>query len=185
MRDYAKYMEYLKQNIDEKRLQHSIGTANEAVKLAKAYGADITKAEIAGLLHDVAKGKCKHGFMKLADEYRIEVDEIEAENVELIHGKLGAAMIEKQLGIHDEEILSAIRWHTTGRRGMTLLEKIIYLADLIEPNRHFEGIDDIRRMAYQNIDKAMREALKQVMSFVQDKGFALHPHSIEAYNDYK
>lgn len=185
MRDYAKYMEYLMQNTDEKRLQHSIGTANEAVKLAKVYGADQTKAEIAGLLHDVAKGKCKHGFKRLADEYGIEVDEIEAENAELIHGKLGAAMIEKQLGIHDDEILCAIRWHTTGRRGMTLLDKIIYLADLIEPNRHFEGIEEIRRIAYQNIDEAMREALKQVMAFVQCKGFALHPHSIEAYNDYK
>ncbi len=178
-------LSYLKENIDEKRLKHCIGTADEAVKLAKIYGADQDKAYVAGLLHDVAKGKCKYGLGRLAKEYDIDIDETEAQNIELIHGRLGAAMIEKQLGIHDEDILCAIRWHTTGRKGMSLLEKIIYLADLIEPGRKFEGIDDIRQIACRNIDEAMREALKQVMDFVQSEGFALHPNSIEAYNDYK
>lgn len=185
MQDYEKLLDYLKQNIDEKRLKHSIGTADEAVKLAKKFGADENKACIAGLLHDVAKGKCKYGLKQLAIEYGIDIDEIESKNIELIHGRLGAAMIEKQLGIHDEEILSAIRWHTTGRKGMTLLDKVIYLADLIEPGRNFEGINEIRKIAYRNIDTAMREALKQVMEFVKSEGFALHPCSVEAYNDYK
>ncbi len=185
MQDHEELLDYLKQNIDEKRLKHSIGTAGEAVKLAKRFGADENKAYVAGLLHDVAKGKCKYGLGRLANEYCIDPDEIESKNIELIHGRLGAAMIEKQLNIHDEEILSAIRWHTTGRKGMTLLDKIIYLADLIEPGRNFDGIDDIRRIAYENIDEAMREALKQVMGFVKSEGFALHPCSVEAYNDYK
>ncbi len=185
MPEHEFFLNYLKENIDDKRLSHSIGTANEAVKLAHIYGADEKKAYTAGLLHDVAKGRCKYGFSKLAAEYGIEIDEIESKNIELIHGRLGAAMIEKQLGIHDEEILAAVRWHTTGRMGMSLLEKIIYLADLIEPGRHFKGIDAIRDLAYRNIDEAMREALKQVMGFVQSEGFALHPNSIEAYNDYK
>ncbi len=184
MPEYENYLNYLKENIDEKRLRHSIGTANEAVKLAHKYGADENKAYTAGLLHDVAKGRCKYGFGKLAAEYGIEIDDVESKNIELIHGRLGAAMIEKQLGILDEEVLSAVRWHTTGRKGMSLLEKIIYLADLIEPGRNFEGINAIRQIAYRNIDDAMREALKQVMGFVQSKGFALHPNSIEAYNDY-
>ena len=109
MPDYEELLEYLKQNIDGKRLKHSIGTAEEAVKLARRFGADENKACIAGLLHDVAKGKCKHGLGHLADEYDIKIDEIEAKNIELVHGRLGAAMIEKQLDIHDEEILSAIR----------------------------------------------------------------------------
>jgi predicted HD superfamily hydrolase involved in NAD metabolism len=184
MPDYAKLISYLKQNIDGKRLAHSIGTADEAVKLARKFGADENKAYVAGLLHDVAKGKCKNGLNHLAYEYGIDIDEIESKNIELIHGRLGAAMIEKQLGIHDEEILSAIRWHTTGHKGMTLLEKIIYLADLIEPGRSFEGINEIRLIAYQNIDKAMREALKQVLGYVQCEGFELHPCSVEAYNDF-
>lgn len=184
MTDYKKYLDYLKEMIDEKRLRHSIGTADEAVKLARRYGADEDKAYTAGLLHDAAKGKCQYGLNHLAAEYGMVIDEIESKNIELIHGRLGAAMIEKQLGIHDEDILSAIRWHTTGRKGMSLLEKIIYLADLIEPGRHFEGIEEIRRIAYRNIDEAMRAALKQVIDFVQSQGFALHPSSIEAYNDY-
>lgn len=184
MLDYTRLMDYLKENIDEKRIKHSIGTAEEAVQLAQLYGADTEKAYIAGLLHDVAKGKCKYGMMKIADEYGISVDDMEAENVELIHGKLGAAMVEKQLNIHDEDILCAIRWHTTGRTGMSLLEKIIYLADLVEPGRDFQGIDKIRKIAYHDIDKAMREALNQVIGFVQSKGLSLHPYSLEAYNDY-
>ncbi len=177
-------LDYLKQNIDGRRLCHSIGTAHEAVRLAQRYGADRDKAYIAGLLHDVAKGKCGCELQQLASEYDISIDDVEADNIELIHGRLGAAMIKKQLGIDDEEILSAIRWHTTGRRGMTLLEKIIYIADLIEPSRDFIGVDDIRSMAYEDIDLAMRKALQEVIGFVKKRGFALHPNSIEAYNDY-
>lgn len=176
---------YLKENIDDKRLAHSIGTAQEAVKLAKIHGADPEKAHLAGLLHDVAKGKCRHGLEKYADQFCIDIDDIESKNVELIHGKLGAAMVKEQLGIDDEDILCAIRWHTTGRAGMSLLEKVIYLADLIEPGRDFEGIEVIRQISYQDIDKAMLMALKQVMCFVQSKGFALHPNSLEAYHYFK
>jgi predicted HD superfamily hydrolase involved in NAD metabolism len=185
MLDDSTLIGYLKENIDEKRLAHSLGTAREAVKLAKLHGANAEKAHLAGLLHDVAKGKCRHGLEKYAKIYHIKIDEYEKVNVELIHGKLGAAMVKEQLGIDDEEILSAIRWHTTGRAGMSLLEKVIYLADLIEPGRDFEGIEAIRQIAYQDIDKAMRMALDQVMCFVRSKGFALHPNSLEAYNDYK
>jgi len=182
MLDESTLICYLKENIDQKRLTHSLATAEEAVKLAKFYGADIEKAHVAGLLHDVAKGKCQYGLKKYADQYGIDIDDIELKNVELIHGKLGAAMVKEHLDINDEDILSAIRWHTTGRAEMSLLEKIIYLADLIEPGRKFEGIETIRQVAYRDIDKAMLLALKQVMCFVRSKGFALHPNSVEAYN---
>ena len=182
MLDDPTIIRYLEENIDEKRLAHSLGTASEAVKLAKIHGADPAKARVAGLLHDVAKGKCQYGYKVYADQYDVVLDDIEAKNAELIHGKLGAAMVKEQLGIDDEDILSAIRWHTTGRAGMSLLEKVIYLADLIEPGRDFEGIEAIRQIAYQDIDKAMLIALDQVMCFVHSKGFALHPNSLEAYN---
>ncbi len=185
MLDDITILNYLNENIDEKRIAHSQRTANEAVKLAKIYGADEQKARIAGLLHDVAKGKCKYGLKKHAEIFDIDIDEIEAQNAELIHGKLGAAMVQKQLGLNDEEILSAIRWHTTGRAGMTLLEKIIYLADITEPSRDFEGIETIRSLACLNIDRAMREALSQVIGFVKSKGFTLHPKSVEAYHYFK
>lgn len=177
--------QYLKEHIDSRRLAHSLGTAHEAVKLAKRYGIDEEKAYVAGLLHDVAKGGCKRGLIKMAAEYNVDVDNTEKDNPELLHGKIGAAMVKKHLAIDDEDILDAIRWHTTGRAGMSMLEKIIYIADLIEPGRNFDGIDDIRELAYQDIDDAMLLALEQVMQFVKSKGFSLHPNSVEAHDYIK
>jgi len=176
---------FLKKRIDAKRLKHSIGTAKTAVTLARQYGADEKKAYTAGMLHDVAKGKCRFGLRKLANEYDITIDEFEMRNPELTHGKLGAIMVSKQLGIKDKDILSAIRWHTTGRAGMSTLEKVVYIADLIEPGRDFEGLNDIRKLAKKNLDAAMVCALERVMKFVHSKGFALHPKSIEAYQYFK
>jgi nicotinate-nucleotide adenylyltransferase len=182
MTDEIKTMEaYLKQHLDEKRILHCQRTAEEAVLLSKRYGADEHKALVAGLLHDVAKGSCRYGLIGVASQYHVDVDEVEKNNPELLHGKVGAAMVQADLGITDEDILSAIRWHTTGRAGMSLLEKIIYIADLIEPGRNFDGIDQIRDLAHQDIDEAMLVALEQVMDFVKCKGFTLHPNSVEAY----
>lgn len=176
---------YLKKCVGDQRVTHSKSTAKEAVKLAKKYGADQDKAYVAGLLHDVAKGQCRFGLRKLAKEYQLTIDEFEMRNPELTHGKLGAIMVSKQLGIKDKDILSAIRWHTTGHGDMTLLEKVIYIADIIEPGRKFEGIKSIRKLAYEDLDKAMILALEYVMKFVHSKGFALHPKSIEAYQYFK
>lgn len=176
-----RYLKFLEEHIDENRIKHSVATAKQAAALAKIYGADENKAYIAGLLHDVAKGKCSYGLKKFATEYGIEIDEYEQTNPELIHGKLGAKMVSKELGILDEDILNAICWHTTGRGGMSLLEKIVYIADLTEPGRDFEDIGTIRELALKDIDAAMIFSLDCVMSFVKRKGFALHPNSIEAH----
>ena len=173
-------IKYIKRHIDKKRFRHSVNTAKEAVKLAKAYGADQSKAYVAGLLHDVAKVS-RVALDQLAKDYCISVDEFETRNPELTHGKLGAIMVSRQLGIKDKEILLAIRWHTTGRANMTLLEKIVYIADVIEPGRTFPGIDQIRKLAYQDIDAALILSLECVMQFVQSKGFSLHPKSVEAH----
>ena len=180
-----KLLKYLKKCIDKKRITHSRNTAKEAVKLAKKYGADEKKAYVAGLLHDVAKGECRFGLRNLAKQYNVTIDEFEMRNPELTHGKLGAIMVNKQLGIDDKDILSAIRWHTTGHADMTLLEKVIYIADIIEPNRTFKGVKSIKKLAYKDIDSAMIMALEYVMKFVHSKGFALHPKSIEAYKHFK
>ena len=177
-----KLISYLKTKVNEKRFIHSINTAKVAVMLAKRYGADEEKAYVAGLLHDIAKGQSADSLIKLSIEYGVPVDKYELDNPELMHGKIGAAIIKKELGICDEEILSAIEWHTTGHGNMSLLEKIVYLADIIEPGRKFTETDSIRQIAYEDIDAAMMLCLKHVMSFVKNKGFSLHPKSIEAYN---
>lgn len=172
---------YVKNKIGEKRFKHSLNTAKEAVSLAKRYNADEDKAYIAGLLHDVAKGLPKQELEAAASENNIEIDKYEKLNPELIHGKIGAAMVKRDLGINDEEILSAIKWHTTGYKNMTLLEKIIYLADIIEPGRNFKETDKLRAIAYKDIDDAMIFGLRHVMKFVKSKELTLHPNSLEAY----
>lgn len=172
---------YVKNKIGEKRFKHSLNTAKEAVSLAKRYNADEDKAYIAGLLHDVAKGLPKQELEAAASENNIEIDKYEKLNPELIHGKIGAAMVKRDLGINDEEILSAIKWHTTGYKNMTLLEKIIYLADIIEPGRNFKETDELRAIAYKDIDDAMIFGLRHVMKFVKSKELTLHPNSLEAY----
>ncbi len=181
--DLTRLEQYLEKHIDGHRLLHSQRSAEEAEKLAERYGVDQKKAYVAGLLHDVAKGSCKHGLQNIAGRYNVSIDKIETDNPELLHGKIGAAMVAADLGIDDEDILSAIRWHTTGRANMSMLEKIVYMADLIEPGRCFDGIEDIRILAYQDIDAAMLHSLQQIMEFVRSKGFSLHPCSVEAYED--
>lgn len=155
-----------------------------AEELALIHGVDTKKAYLAGLLHDIAKGWCRFGLKKHAEKHGVAADAYEQDNPELLHGRLGAAIACKELGIDDEDVLNAICWHTTGRAGMSLLEKIIYIADLTEPGREFEGIDQIRDLARIDINAAMCTALKSVMDFVKQKGFALHPKSAEAYDDY-
>lgn len=176
-----KMITYVKNKIGIKRFEHSMNTAKEAVSLAKRYNADENKAYTAGLLHDVAKGMPREELEAAAAENNIELDVYEKSNPELIHGKIGAAMVKKDLGINDEEILSAIKWHTTGNKNMTLLEKIIYLADIIEPGRNFKETDELRKIAYKDINDAMIFGLGHVMNFVKSKGLSLHPNSIEAY----
>ncbi len=178
-----KILAYLESKLDTKRIGHSVGTAKVACQLAEKHKADVQKAYKAGMLHDIAKGICGDQLEQMLDYFGITADDTEKKNPELLHGRLGAAMVRQELGITDEDVLNAIRWHTTGRAGMSLLEKIIYLSDLIEPTRKFEGIDPIRALAEADIDAAMCAALKQVMHFVKKKGFTLHPNSLMAYHD--
>jgi predicted HD superfamily hydrolase involved in NAD metabolism len=176
---------FVKKRINEKRYTHSLNTAIEAAALAKKYGADESKAYVAGLLHDAAKGLPSSSLISIAAENGIEVDEYEMNNPELMHGKIGAAIVSRELGIKDEDILSAIKWHTTGHENMSLLEKIIYLADIIEPGRNFPETEALRAVAYKDIDEAMLKGLGHVMNFVKEKGLTLHPNSALAYEHIK
>ncbi len=176
---------YVKNKVDKKRFTHSVNTAKEAVELAKRYGSDEDKAYLAGLLHDVAKGMSGSELLNMANKKNIEADVYELANPELLHGKVGAAMAAEDLGINDTDILNAISWHTTGHANMSLLEKIIYIADIIEPARKFEDIQVIRKLAYEDIDAAMALGLEKVMGFVKRKGFSLHPKSIEAFENFR
>jgi len=169
-----------------KRFAHTQGVAQEAVNLAKVWGISVEKAYIAGLLHDCAKDFNEEQIFKLCSEYDVELDEIVKRQLYLAHSFLGAAVAEKEYLVTDSEILNAIKYHTTGRAQMSFLEKIIYIADMIEPNRPFySGNDEIRREAYKNIDKAVYIALKQTIDFNTEKNRTIHPLSILALSYYE
>ncbi len=180
MIDETKAMAYINSHISPKRVVHSVNTAVQAVALADIYGVDPVKAKIAGLLHDAGKGNAAQ-----ATRCGVTLDDIEKKDPELAHGRIGAAMIQMDLGLNDPEIISAITYHTTGKADMSLLDKIIYLADIIEPGRTFAGVEKIRALANEDINAAMMVALEQTIAFVRSKGFPLHPKSVEAYQYLK
>lgn len=175
-------IEKLKTMISEKRLQHSLNVRDVAVSLAEHYGSDVKKARIAGILHDCAKGFRYDESLRFVKEYELELDKISLKNYALLHAPIGAKIAQVEFGIIDEEILNAIRFHTTGRENMTLLEKIVCLADYIEPSRNFEGLARIRELAFVNIDSSLAAAFGTTICFIISRNYLLHPTTVLARN---
>lgn len=172
--------------LNPKRFAHTQGVADEAVKLAGLYGVDTHSAYIAGLLHDCAKDYTSDEKLQMCEEYGIELDEILVNQVDLTHSFLGAKVAEEEFGIKDTDILNSIKYHTTGRANMSKLEKIIYLADFFEPNRkYFDGIVEIKKLAYEDLDKAMAFSLRNTIDYNEKKKRLIHPLSIEALKYYE
>lgn len=169
--------------LSAKRYIHSIGVMEEACRLASHHLADITKAEIAGLLHDCAKYIGDRDAMTMLKKYGEAPDEIQRVSFQLLHGLLGYHIAKEQYGVTDEDILQAIYWHTTGKPGMTLLEKIIFVADYTEPNRDFNGLDEIRKTAYLDLDLCVQQCADSTIRYELSKGRLLHPLTIETRND--
>lgn len=170
--------------IDEKRMRHTLGVEQEAKSLAQRWGADPILASEAGILHDITKKQKAEGQLKLCEKYGIITDGDEKASYKLLHSKTGAAMSRDLFGICDE-VYSAIFWHTTGRAGMTLLDKIIYIADYIEPNRDFEGLDRLRRLAYENLDRAVELGLEMSLEDLSRHGKSPHANSLGALASIK
>ena len=173
---------YLKNNLKPSRYGHTLGVVNTAIKLAEIYGEDKSKAEIAALCHDVAKNMSNEELRKLIDNENIILSIDEENTQELWHSIIAPIIARKVFEIEDEEILNAMRWHTTGKENMTNLEKIIYLADLIEPSRKFEGVDEIREVAYKDLDLAMLKALTHTTIYLLKQGCAVDINSVKARN---
>lgn len=176
------YREKLQENIGENRFEHCIRVMNIASDLAKKYNIDIKKTEIASLLHDCGKYLHESYIIKKSKELNLKIDECIKDNVQLIHAPLGAIIAKLEYGIHDEEILNAIKYHTTGREDMSTLEKIIYIADYIEPNRKFHGVDEIRNLAFENIDYAILISMNRTIKHLIDKNWIVHTNTIKARN---
>ena len=173
-------LSYLK----HKRIPHVLGTEQEAIRLAERYGADVEKARVAALLHDCTKKLDMDEQLALCRRYGIELDELEREALKLLHAKTGAAIARDVFGV-DDEIYSAIRWHTTGRAGMTLLEKIMYLADYIEPSRDFPGVDKLRAVCYKDLDEGLLMGLEMTIEEMTGMGNPVHRATIEARDALK
>ena len=169
--------------LDQRRVPHVLGTEEEAAKLALRWGASEEDARRAALLHDCTKRLSRSDHLKLCKQYGIPVDNQEKKTGgKLLHAKTGAALARDLFGVSDE-IYNAIYWHTTGKADMTLLEKIIYLADYIEPTRNFGVLQELRPLAYENLDKALLRGFTIAVEDLSRKGMVLHPNSVRA-RDY-
>ena len=166
----------------EKRVAHVIGCSETAVALARRWGADEDDAARAGILHDITKALDGPEQLRLCEKYGIMTDIFERTNTKLLHAKTGSAVAKAVFGENDA-VCSAIYWHTTGKANMTLLEKILYLADYIEPNRVFDGVQKVRDLAFQNLDEALLLGLNMAMDELIREGKPLGQCSLEA-RDY-
>ena len=173
-------------HLDKVRYEHTLGVMYTAGALAMRYQVDLEKALVAGLLHDCAKCLSTDKKLKLCEKYHLTVSESERKNPGLLHAKLGAYIAEKKYDIEDKEIVDAIAYHTTGRPGMTLLGKIVYIADYIEPNRNeAPNLDEVRRLAFVDIDECLYVVLKDSLAYLKPRNEVIDPMTEETYFYYK
>ncbi len=175
--------QYIQKNYSEKRKAHTLQVEITGVKLGLLYGGDIEKIRTAALFHDICRGMGNDQLNQYIKEFGLS--EKYLDNPDLAHGKVGAELMVRDFGIDDEDILNAVRYHTTSRKGMSLLEKIIYLADVIEPGRNYAGVEELRELAFIDLDKAILASLDQSISFVKEKGYDLDNNTVEAKNYIK
>ena len=173
--------ELVRSRLSDKRYEHTINVKKMAVKLAKRYGVDEDKAALAALLHDSAKEISKDEMCAIMQAHPEYAEGGEARPTPVWHGVCAAILARTQWGVTDEAVLSAIACHTAGKPGMTRLDKILYLADMTSAERDWPGVKALRALEMEDLDRALCEALKQSIDFVEEKGGALDPESVAAY----
>lgn len=174
-----------RKRLGSKRYQHTLNVEEMAVRLAGRYGADPHKAALAALLHDTAKEMPTARQLELLRQYPDLAGDTENRPTPVWHGVCAAILAQTQWGVTDPEILSAVACHTTGKPGMSLLDKILYLADMTSAERDWPGVEELRALQMQDLDAALCQALKQSIDFVQEKGGTLDPESVAAYEYQK
>lgn len=165
--------------VQEKRVRHIRGTEEEAVRLARRWGADENCARRAGILHDCTKYLTGEEHIAICEQYGVPLDELESTAPKLLHSKTGACMARYLFGEPDE-VYEAIFWHTTAKADMATLEKILYVADYMEPNRDFDGVEKLRRLAYQDLDKALLLGVEITVQEMRDRGLPVHKNTLQA-----
>ena len=182
--DIEKLKKHISDRLTEKRFHHSLCVADEAVRLADRYGANKEKAYLAGLLHDVLKDTSCNEQLKFAKEFGIILSDLEFSAPKLYHSLIGCEYVKNILGIDDEEIYGAIKYHTTARAGMTLLEKVIYLADYTSLDRDYNGVDMMREAVDKGLRIALKEALDFTVSDLKSRSVPIHPDTLAAWQEY-
>lgn len=183
---FPSYQKRLKKELDADRYEHTIGVAYTAAALAMRYGGNIQQAQVAGLLHDCAKCIPNQKKIALCQKYNINMTEIELKNPFLLHAKLGAFLAMHKYDITDKEITSAILNHTTGKPNMSLLDKIIFVADYIEPQRKKQpNLAEIRKLAFIDLDKAVLQILEDTLAFLSTSADNVDPMTEKTYRYYK
>ena len=179
----AEFLKEIKKRLNPDRLYHSLNVADEAKKLAKHYGADEQKAFTAGLLHDILKNTPDSELLQYFERNGIMLTETERASRKTWHAMAGADFLRRELHVTDEDILSAVRWHTTGRAGMTLLDKVLFVADFISADRDYPGVERMREKAYVSLEDAMLEGLQFTINELVENTWPVHEDSIRAYNE--
>lgn len=175
--------EKLKDMLSERRYLHSVAVMETAVLLAQRYRADVEKTALAALLHDCGRSIPLEDVVTSAIDFDIQPDEIERRHPILLHAKVGAVLAQTEFGVTDADVIHAIQRHTVGGENLTKIAKILYLADMIEPGRDFEGVASLRQLAAQHLDAALLAAYEKSISFVLNRRMLLHPDTVAGRNE--
>ncbi len=173
----------LEASLPPKRYKHSVRVYETALQLAQTYGLPQEKIAVCALLHDCGREVASKDSAAKADELGIAIDEVERNQPILLHAKLGVHYAQTKYGVKDKEILTGILQHTTGAVHMTVLAKVVFLADMIEPGRDFPGVEKLRELSYKNLDKAMLLAYSNTIRYLLDSALLVHPHCLDGYNE--
>lgn len=175
----------LEKSLAPKRFKHSVAVYETALKMAKSHKLDLELTEkiaVSALLHDCGREVPTKESVAKAKELGIALDIVEINQPILLHAKLGVYFAVNKYGVNDEDILNGISYHTTGKANMSVLEMVVFLADMIEPGRDFPGVDDLRKLAHKDLEKAMLQAYSNTTRYLLDEGLLIHPNCIEGYN---
>lgn len=185
--DLQKMQKKLSKYLDSDRFEHTIGVMYTCAALAMAYDYDLEIAQLAGLMHDCAKCIPNKKKIHLCSHHNIPVTDFELKNPFLLHSKLGAYIAEKKYGVTEQNVLEAIKWHTTGKANMTILEKIVYIADYIEPHRYKAvNLDEIRALAFKDLDECMYRILEDTLGYLgADDSRNIDQASVDAFHYYE
>lgn len=176
--NFENLVEIVKSKVSLKRFTHTIGVVNMGIRLAEKYGADVEKVKIAALLHDICKEMDKDEMKKICREnFSADLSEEDLENIEILHSFVGSYWVEKKLNIENKEIIRAIKNHTLGNKNMTLIEKIIYIADAIEMGRNYPSVEEIRELTFKNLDAGILLEVEKKESYLKSIGKKTHKNT--------